>query len=99
METIKLTTRLSAEERETILNYDNINKKWIMDTTVPKHANKAKKQGWRQVKEYVYNDGTVVGGVFEAPEGAISLRNPSKKRIMSEKQLNNLFGRGKKDEE
>ena len=40
METIKLTTRLSAEERETVLVYDNIDKKWIMDTTVPKHLNK-----------------------------------------------------------
>ena len=91
METIKLTTRLSAEERETVLVYDNIDKKWFMDTTVPKHANKAKKQGWTQTSEFVYEDGTVCGGAFEAPARAITIRNAEKKQ-MSEKQMGNLFG-------
>lgn len=91
METIKMTTRLSAEERETVLVYDNIDKKWLMDTTVPKHANKAKKQGWTQISEFVYEDGTVCGGAFEAPARAITIRNAEKKQ-MSEKQMGNLFG-------
>lgn len=91
METIKVTTRLSAEERETVLVYDNIDKKWFMDTTIPKHANKAKKQGWTQTSEFVYEDGTVCGGVFEAPARAITIRNAEKKQ-MSEKQMGNLFG-------
>lgn len=91
MKTVKLTARLSGEERETILLYDNIDKVWKMDSTVPKHANKAKRQGWTQTVEYVYEDGTVCGGAFEAPARAITIRNAEKKQ-MSEAQLENLLG-------
>ena len=89
MEIVKITTRLSSEERETVLVYDNVDKKWIMDTTIPKHANKAKKQGWNQTSEFIYEDGTVCGGAFEAPARAITIRNAEKKQ-MSEAQMNNL---------
>lgn len=99
MEKIKVNARLTTEERETVLVYDNIDKKWLMDTTVPKHLNKAKKQGWTQTAEYVYDDGTVCGGAFEAPAKAITIRDPNKKRVMSEKQMQNLFGRDEEDED
>lgn len=98
MEKIKVTTRLSTEERETILVYDNIDKKWLMDTTMPKHANKAKKQGWKQTVEYVYEDGTVCGGAFEAPARAITIRNAEKKQ-MTDKQLGNLSNDDEDEEE
>ena len=90
MDTIKVTTRLSSEERETVLVYDNIDKKWFMDSTIPKHVNKAKKQGWKQTAEYVYEDNTVCGGAFEAPARAITIRNADKKQ-MSEAQMMNLL--------
>lgn len=90
MEIIKITSRLSAEERETILVYDNIDKVWHMDTTVSKHANKAKKQGWTQTAEYIYEDGTSCGGVFKAPARAITIRNAEKKQ-MSDEQMKNLL--------
>ena len=99
METIKVTSRLSAEERETVLVYDNIEKKWFMDTTIPKHLNKAQKQGWKQTAEFVYEDGTVCGGAFEAPDKGITIRNPNKKRVMSEKQMNNLHGHADDEDE
>ncbi len=89
METIKVYERLSAEERETILTYDNITKRWIMDSSVPKHFRKALKQGWVPTKQYLYEDGTVCAMVLTAPERAITIRNTEKKQ-MSEKQLNNL---------
>lgn len=89
METTKVSTRLSTEERETILVYSYSDKKWYMDTTVPKHVNKAKKQGWVQTDEYIYEDGTVCGGAFIAPERAITIRN-AEKRQMSDKQMSNL---------
>lgn len=98
MEIIKVTTRLSSEERETILAYDNVEKVWRMDSTVPKHFNKAKKQGWTQTTEFVYEDGTVCGGAFIAPARAITIRNAEKKQ-MSEKQLGNLSGNDDEDEE
>ena len=89
LETIKINGRLIAEERETLLNYDSINKEWTMDSTVPKHFRKAIKQGWTPIRQYVYDDDTVCGMVLKAPERAITIRNTEKKK-MSEKQMNNL---------
>ena len=98
METIKVNTRLSTDERETVLVYDNVDKVWLMDSTIPKHCNKAKKQGWIQTTEYVYEDGTICGGAFTAPARAITIRSAEKKQ-MSEKQMNNLRGDDEDDED
>jgi hypothetical protein len=98
MDKIEVTSRLTAEERETILIYDNADKVWRMDSTVPKHFNKAKKQGWTQTTEFVYEDGSICGGAFEAPARAITIRSTEKKQ-MSEKQLGNLQGNDEEDEE
>ena len=99
METIKITGKLTTEERETVIVYDSIDKMWHMDTTVLKHANKAKKQGWEQIAEYVYEDGSVCGGVFKAPPTAITFRNPNKKRVMSERQMGNLQGHDNEEDD
>jgi hypothetical protein len=96
MKTIKVNTKLSNEERETVIVYDNIDKKWLVDTTIAKHINKFKKQGWNQTAEYFYDDGTICGGAFEAPERAITIRSPEK-RQMSEKQMRNLFSNDEED--
>ena len=89
MEIIKLTTRLTSEEKETLLNYDCLNKTWIMDSTVQKHFNKALNQGWTPLVKYEYEDDTVAGYVLEAPGRAITIRNVETKK-MTEKQLENL---------
>ena len=91
MEIIKVTGKLTAEERETMLNYDSVEKTWLMDSTVPKHFRKALKQGWMPIRQYMYDDGTVCGMTLTAPERAITIRNTTKKQ-MSEKQLGNLSG-------
>ena len=70
-----------------------------MDTTVPKHCNKAIKQGWKQTAEYVYDDGSVCGGAFEASAKAITFRNPNKKRVMSDEQMKNLHRHDEEDED
>jgi hypothetical protein len=98
MKTTTINTKLSNEERETVLIYNSADKTWIMDTTVLKHANKACKQGWKQTLEYVYDDGTICGGVFEASARAITIRNTEKKQ-MSEKQMGNLPSEEDDDEE
>ena len=89
LEIIKINVKLTADERETLLNYDSINKEWIMDSTVPKHFRKAVKQGWTPIRQYVYDDDTVYGMVLKAPERAVTIRNVEKKK-MSETQLKNL---------
>lgn len=90
MQTVIIKERLSLEEKETLLLYDTVDKKWTMDTTVLKYYNKAKRQGWKQIKEFVYEDGVVCGGVFEAPDRAVTIRNVDPKQ-MSDKQMGNLF--------
>lgn len=90
METIKMIgNKLTNEERETLLNYDSVEKVWVMDSFVAKHFRKALKQGWTPIKQYVYEDGTVFGMTLTAPERAVTIRNAVKK-AMSKKQLNNL---------
>ena len=89
METIKLSGKLTNEERETILVYDGIDKVWTMDSSVPKHFRKAIKQGWTPIRQFVYDDGTVCGMVLTAPERAVTIRSVEKKKV-SEKQLTNL---------
>lgn len=89
METIKISGRLTNEERETVLVFDNIDKVWIMDSSVPKHFRKALKQGWTPIREFVYDDGAVCGMVLTAPERAITIRTTEKKKL-SDKQMTNL---------
>lgn len=98
METIKVTSRLSAEERETVLVYDNIDKVWLMDSTIPKHFNRAVKQGWTPTTQYVYEDGTVCGMALTAPARAITIRSTAKKQL-SDKQLKNLSRDEDEDDE
>ena len=99
MRIYNLTSRLSVDERETHFWIDGTNdNKVVMDTTIMKDFNKAKKQGWTQIAEYVYSDGSVCGGCFEAPRRAISIRGVTK-RAMTEKQLENLAKLRKASEE
>lgn len=99
METIKMTSKLSTEERETVIVYDGSIKTWIIDTTIPKHFRKAMKQGWTPIRQYVYEDGTVCGMVLTASEKAITIRNPNKIRVMSDKQMGNLLGHSDDEDE
>ena len=94
----KIFCKMTTAEKEVSLHYDLIDDKWIMDTTIMKFYNKAKHQGWTQTDEYIYEDGTVCGGVFEAPSRSVTIRNTEKKQ-MSEKQLGNLHDNDDEDEE
>lgn len=89
MEIIKIRTRLSTSERETLLNYNMEDQIWELDTTILKHYNKALKQGWQLLRQYIYEDGTIAGGAFKGSKTSVTFRNPEKKK-MSKRQLNNL---------
>lgn len=99
MEIIKVNARLTAEERETVLIYDSVLRTWTMDSMVLKHCRKAEKQGWTPTCKYVYEDGSLCGMVLTAPEKAITIRNPNKTRVMSDQQMQNLFGCDDEDDE
>ena len=81
MDIIRTNGRLTSEERETLLRYDNIEQMWIMDSSIPKHINKALKKGWTPIKKYECDDGYVSEMVLVAPERAITIRNIDKNNI------------------
>lgn len=85
----KLRTRLTNDEKETLLNYDYVNKQWTMDSTVSTHYNKALKQGWTPIEKYEYEDGSAAGYKLVAPGRAVTIRSVDKKQ-MSSKQMDNL---------
>ena len=86
----KHIAKLSIEERETHYWIDAANDDTVvMETTILKDFNKAKKQGWTQTAQYLYEDDSVAGGCFKAPRRCLSIRNTTK-REMSEEQKDNL---------
>ena len=89
MKIIKLKSRLSTDEKETCLNYDYIDKKWVMYSFISTDYNKALQQGWTPIVKYEYDDKTTAGYELEAPSYAITIRSVEKKK-MSEKQMKNL---------
>ena len=90
MKTQLIKSQLSADERETIFNISYAEDDIVyMDTTILKDYNKAVKQGWELVEQYVYEDGSVCGGQFKAPRRCLSIHN-IKKRELSDKQIANL---------
>ena len=91
MDTVHINSRLTSEEKETVISFDYATRTWLMDTTILKYYNKALRQGWTQLKRYIYPDGSVCGGVFQAPDYAITIRSTLKKQL-TENQMNNLFG-------
>lgn len=91
---MKITTiniKVTPDEREVLINIypDEDGKLWAeIDTTIQKYANKCIKQGWEQISETRYTDGSWQGATFRAPASAISIRNPNvkKTRTMTEEQ-------------
>lgn len=91
MKAIIRTTKLTPEERETHLNFDYIDKKWYMDSSIQRHISKAIKTGWTPIEKHIYEDGTVCFMRFVAPERGITIKSP-KKREMSEEHKSKIFG-------
>lgn len=81
------TRKLTKEERETTVNYSEIDGIWYIDTSVSSHMKKLDKLGYKCTNTLYYPDGTVEAKQYECPKFAISFRKPEKvKREMSEEQ-------------
>ena len=78
MEKVVIASQIASYEQETLVCFKQVDKKWCVDTTIPKHYNRFLRQGWKLVRKYVYDSGEIVGGFFEAPERAITVRNVTK---------------------
>lgn len=89
MKTITTSVKLTPEEREVTINIapdGEGNLIAFVDTSIQKYATRCKKMGWTQISETRHADGNWVAAEFTAPAKALSFRNPSVKRVMSEEQ-------------
>lgn len=84
MKTIKNDIKLTAEERETHLNFDYINKIWYMDSSITRHFNKAVRAGWEPIAQYIDKDGIVYRMQLRAPERGITIKTPEKRNVSAE---------------
>lgn len=93
MKEIKYEGHITPEERETIITYSEIDKKWTVDTTIPRHYRKFLKQGWAQTSITTDSNGSFIAAEFENGEKAISIRNISSatKRTLSDEHLAKLM--------
>lgn len=77
-EKIVVGSKVENYKQATLVSFSQIDKIWCVDTTIPKHYNRFLRQGWKLVREYVCGNGEIIGGVFEAPERAITIRSVTK---------------------
>lgn len=80
METVNKINRILPEERETHLWYNPNTKTWTMESNIPKHFNKAVKQGWTVDHKFINEEGSVIAMQLSAAERAITIKTPVKRK-------------------
>lgn len=76
-------TKLTREERETVLIYNEAEGKWLACTGIAAHQRRFERCGWKLVEDLGYEKG------YEAPRNALTFRNFKKmleKKPMTEGQ-------------
>lgn len=84
----KINYSISQEERETLLRYDYLDQCWYVETSVPTHITKFKKQGWEIVSQTVNENGNVQVVEFKCnnPSSVTIGKAEKKKRELTEEQ-------------
>ena len=84
----KINYTISQEENETLLRYDYIDQCWYVETSVPTHITKFKKQGWEIVSQTVNENGNVQVVEFKCnnPSSITIGKAEKKKRELTEEQ-------------
>lgn len=94
----KINYSISQEERETLLRYDYLDECWYVETSIPTHITKFKKQGWEMVSQTVNHLGSVQVVEFKCnnPSSITIGKAEKKKRELTEEQRKLLAERLKK---
>ena len=94
----KINGSIMAEERETLLRYDYLEKCWYVDTSVPTHITKFKKQGWEIISQTVNEQDIVQAVEFKCdnPSSITIGRAEKRKRELTEEQRKIMSERMKK---
>ena len=93
----KINYTISQEERETLLRYDYLDKCWYVETSVPTHITKFKKQGWEIVSQTVNHLGNIQVVEFKCDNPSSITIGKAEKREMqiTEEHRENLRQRMK----
>lgn len=88
--------RLTKDERETILSYNEADGHWTIYSAVQPHIRKFDKLNYPITDIDYYSDGEVAGKFYQVPKNAISFKSP-KKREYSEEQKQEMIQRLKQN--
>ena len=78
---------LTAEERETLLRFDYLDQCWYVETSVPAHITKFKKQGWEIVSQTLSKDGSIQAVEFKCDNpSSITIGKAEKKKLTEEQR-------------
>ena len=84
--TFEQVQRLTKDERETILIYNEADGYWTIYSAVQPHIRKFDKLNYPITDIDYYSNGEVAGKFYQVPKNAISFKDPTKKRNISEEQ-------------
>lgn len=96
-----ITDKLSRDEREIVLVYNEGERVWYADTSIPKFWRRLEKKGWECINTQYYSDGTVCCKSFKGAPGSskgVTITDPFKKRELTDEQRQKIRERfAKKD--
>ena len=64
--------RLSREEMETHYMYNDADREWFVESSIPRDIHKLEQKHWIEIKTQCYKDGTVMSKQFKAPRNCLS---------------------------
>ena len=82
----KINYTISQEERETLLRYDYLDQCWYVETSVPTHITKFKRQGWEIVSQTVNENGNVQVVEFKCDNPSSIIIGKAEKKKLTEEQ-------------
>jgi hypothetical protein len=84
--TENVSTKLSRDERELILLFNEGDGVWQAESSIPKWWRKLEAKNWKCVKTAYYDDGTVCSKCFVGSKKGVSITDPFKTREISDDQ-------------
>lgn len=84
--TENVSTKLSRDEREIILLFNEGSGVWEAETSIPKWWRKLESKNWKCIKTLYYDDGTVCSKTFVGSSKGVSITDPFKVREISDEQ-------------
>lgn len=88
-----VTEKLTRDDREINLVYNEAEGVWYADTSIPKFWRKLEKKNWICVKTQYYKDGTICSKSFKGSKKGVTFTDPFKTREISDEQRQKIRDR------